>query len=131
MTRAGQAKALGIVSQGKGHLGIGAEADIAIYPIRTDSVDPAGNTGKWWKGSRKPGTRSSGDAWYRGTGRSLLTVQMPPSGWMQRCRRIIRMENDPEFIKRFEQFYTVRMSNYPVQDVYLPRGRCIETEAFT
>jgi formylmethanofuran dehydrogenase subunit A len=41
------------------------------------------------------------------------------------------MENDPEFIKRFEQFYTVRMSNYPVQDVYLPRGRCIETEAFT
>jgi formylmethanofuran dehydrogenase subunit A len=43
----------------------------------------------------------------------------------------LRMENDPEFIRRFEQFYTVRMSNYPVQDVYLPRGRCIETEAFT
>ena len=37
----------------------------------------------------------------------------------------------PEFIKRFEQFYTVRMSNYPVQDVYLPRGRRIETEVFT
>jgi formylmethanofuran dehydrogenase subunit A len=43
----------------------------------------------------------------------------------------LSMENDPEFIRRFEQFYTVRMSNYPVQDVYLPRGRCIETEALT
>ena len=43
----------------------------------------------------------------------------------------LKMENDPEFIKRFEQFYTVRMSNYPVQDVYLPRGRRIETEVFT
>jgi formylmethanofuran dehydrogenase subunit A len=36
---------------------------------------------------------------------------------------------DPEFVKKFEQYYTVRMSNYPVQDVYLPRGVCIATEA--
>jgi len=25
----------------------------------------------------------------------------------------------------------VRMSNYPVQDLYLPRGRRVDTEAFT
>jgi formylmethanofuran dehydrogenase subunit A len=37
--------------------------------------------------------------------------------------------SDPEFMKKFEEYYTVRMSNYPVQDVYLPRGKCIRTEA--
>jgi formylmethanofuran dehydrogenase subunit A len=39
------------------------------------------------------------------------------------------LENDPEFVKKFEQYYTVRMRNYPVQDIYLPRGLCIRTEA--
>jgi len=43
----------------------------------------------------------------------------------------IRVDNDPEFIRRFQEFYTVRMSNYPVQDLYLPRGRRVDTEAFT
>jgi len=37
--------------------------------------------------------------------------------------------NDPEFAKKFQQYYTVRMRNYPVQETYLPRGVCIETEA--
>ena len=38
---AGQAKALGITGIGKGHLAPGAEADIAIYPIDPDRVDPS------------------------------------------------------------------------------------------
>jgi formylmethanofuran dehydrogenase subunit A len=41
----------------------------------------------------------------------------------------ISVARDPEFMKKFEEYYTVRMSNYPVQDVYLPRGICIRTEA--
>ena len=39
------------------------------------------------------------------------------------------LSHDTEFVKKFEQYYTVRMRNYPVQDTYLPRGICIETEA--
>ncbi len=36
---------------------------------------------------------------------------------------------DPDFIEKFDRYYTVRMRNYPVQDEYLTRSRCIETEA--
>jgi formylmethanofuran dehydrogenase subunit A len=39
------------------------------------------------------------------------------------------LNKDPEFVKKFEQYYTVRMRNYPVQDIYLPRGVSIRTEA--
>ena len=39
------------------------------------------------------------------------------------------MGKDPEFIEKFDRYYTVRMRNYPVQDKYVNRSRCIETEA--
>src|SRR3990172_8251568 len=39
VTRAGQAKALGLAS--KGHLGVGADADIAIYNVNPEKIDIA------------------------------------------------------------------------------------------
>ena len=39
MTRAGQAKALGLPN--KGHLGVGADADVAIYNINPETTDIA------------------------------------------------------------------------------------------
>ena len=41
MTRAAQAKALGIRDLGRGHLAPGAHADIAIYPMKVDQLDPS------------------------------------------------------------------------------------------
>ena len=38
------------------------------------------------------------------------------------------MGKDPDFVEKFDRYYTVRMSNYPVQESYLSRSRCIETE---
>ena len=40
LTRVGQAKALGLIEQGKGHLGVGADADIAIYNLGLEEKDP-------------------------------------------------------------------------------------------
>ena len=40
MTRVGQAKALGLKE--KGHLGVGADADVAIYKINPELTDPSG-----------------------------------------------------------------------------------------
>jgi formylmethanofuran dehydrogenase subunit A len=131
MTRAGQAKALGIINQGKGHLGIGAEADIAIYPIRTDSVDPAREYRKVVEGFQKTRyTIKRGRVVSRDG--EIIVDGANATFWVNaKIPEEIRVDNDPEFIRRFQEFYTVRMSNYPVQDIYLPRGRCIETEAFT
>ena len=47
VTRAGQAKALGL--KNKGHLGVGADADVAIYNINPETTDIA----KKYKSARK------------------------------------------------------------------------------
>ncbi len=129
ITRAGQARALGIAAQGKGHLAPGAEADLAIYPIRCDDVDPATEYRKVVEGFQK--TRFTikrgrvvardGDVIVDGANTTFWVNPTIPDEH--------NVANDPEFVKKFEEYYTVRMSNYPVQDVYLPRGRCIKTEA--
>jgi len=38
MTRAGTAKVLGLLDT-KGHLGVGADADVSIYDIKPDQID--------------------------------------------------------------------------------------------
>ena len=40
MTRAGTAKVLGLLDT-KGHLGVGADADVSIYDIKPDQIDPS------------------------------------------------------------------------------------------
>ena len=129
MTRAGQAKALGIAAQGKGHLTPGAEADLAIYPIKCRDVDPATEYRKVVEGFQK--TRFTikrgrvvardGDVIVEGANSTFWVNPAVPDEH--------NVAHDTEFVKKFEEYYTVRMSNYPVQDVYLPRGRCITTEA--
>ncbi|WAC05990.1 MAG: formylmethanofuran dehydrogenase subunit A [Methanoregula sp.] len=129
MTRAGQAKALGIALQGKGHLMPGAEADVAIYPIKCREVDPATEYRKVVEGFQK--TRYTikrgrvvardGDVIVEGANSTFWVNPSVPDEH--------NMAHDKEFVKKFEEYYTVQMGNYPVQDVYLPRGRCIGTEA--
>jgi formylmethanofuran dehydrogenase subunit A len=128
MTRAGQAKALGIAAQGKGYLSAGAEADIAIYPIRCHDVDPATEYRKVIEGFQKTMytikrgrvVARGGDVIVEGANSTFWVNPVVPDD--------LNVAHDPEFVKKFEEYYTVRMSNYPVQDVYLPRGKCIRTE---
>ena len=129
MTRAGQAKALGIQDLGKGHLGPGAEADVAIYPLHIDEVDPStdyqkvieafGRTEYTIKRGRVVARR--GDCLVDG---SNATFWVRP-----KVSDDYDMGKDPEFIEKFDRYYTVRMRNYPVQEEYVNRSRCIETEA--
>jgi formylmethanofuran dehydrogenase subunit A len=131
MTRAGQAKALGIAGLGKGHLSVGAEADIAIYPLRCHEVDPASEYRKVVEGFQK--TRYTikrgrviardGDVIVEGANSTFYVRPPVPDEY--------DMSSDPEFVRKFEEYYTVRIGNYPVQDVYLPRGRCIATEEWS
>ncbi|OPX67020.1 MAG: dihydroorotase [Methanoregulaceae archaeon PtaB.Bin056] len=129
MTRAAQAKALGITRIGKGYLAPGAEADVAIFSIRPDQVDPsvdyqqvmAGFSRTRYTIKRGRIVARDGEVVVEGANSTIWTKAIVPDAY--------DMSLDPEFRKKFEQYYTVRMSNYPVQDVYLPRGVRIETEA--
>ncbi len=129
MTRAAQAKALGITRIGKGHLAPGAEADIAIYPLKPDEIDPAVDYQQVMAGFAKTSytikrgrvVARDGEVIVEGANSTIWSRAEVPAEY--------DLNKDPEFVKKFEQYYTVRMRNYPVQDVYLPRGLCIRTEA--
>jgi formylmethanofuran dehydrogenase subunit A len=129
MTRAAQAKALGITRIGKGYLAPGAEADIAIYPLRPDQLDPstdyqqvvAGFSRTRYTIKRGRMVARDGEVIVEGANSTIWSRAQVPAEY--------DMNNDSEFVKKFEQYYTVRMRNYPVQDVYLPRGICIGTES--
>jgi formylmethanofuran dehydrogenase subunit A len=129
MTRAAQAKSLGITGIGKGYLTPGAEADVAIYPLKPGLLDPSTDYQQVMAGFGK--TRYTikrgrvvardGEVVVEGANSTIWThAKIPPE---------YDLSTDPEFVKKFEQYYTVRMRNYPVQDLYLPRGVCIGTEA--
>jgi len=129
MTRAGQAKALGITGIGKGHLGIGAEADIAVYPLKVDEIDPSTEyqrvidgfaRTKWTVKRGRPVSRD-GEILVHGEN---TTIWVDP-----KIRPERDISRDPRFVEMFNHWYSVRMSNYPVQDEYLKRNLRMETEA--
>jgi formylmethanofuran dehydrogenase subunit A len=128
MTRAAQAKALGITRIGKGTLTPGSEADVAIYPLDPDDLDPAMDFEQVMAGfartrytiKRGRVVARDGEVIVEGANNTVWSrANVPPD---------MDLSTDPEFVKKFEQYYTVRMRNYPVQDVYLPRGVRIDTE---
>ncbi|RQD82436.1 MAG: formylmethanofuran dehydrogenase subunit A [Methanocalculus sp. MSAO_Arc2] len=128
MTRSGQARALGITDIGKGHLMPGAEADIAIYPIAVDEIDPAIDYEKVISGFSKTEytikrgrvVSRRGDAVIHGENTTFWVKPKVPEAY--------DMQHDEDFRSLFERYYSVRMSNYPVQEEYLHRNYCIETE---
>ncbi|WP_421909974.1 formylmethanofuran dehydrogenase subunit A [Methanolacinia petrolearia] len=128
MTRAAQAKALGIVDLGKGHLGVGADADIAIYPLKPYEIDPSVEYEKVIAGlsctehtiKRGRPVSRKGACLVHGSNTTFWVKPGVPEEY--------DISRDPEFIKKFERYYTVRMSNYPVREEYLHRNYCIETK---
>jgi len=128
MTRAGQAKALGIIDIGKGHLGPGADADIAIYPFDIDTLDPSTEFEQVIEGFKKTEYTIKRGRVVSRRGECIVDGSNTTMWVKPRVPEKYDMGKDPEFIKKFDRYYTVRMGNYPVQEAYMNRGLCIETE---
>lgn len=113
ITRAGTARALGL--QSKGHLGIGADADIAIYA-------PQANPAAMFSRARfvvKDGRFVVRDGELVDTlpGRSFCVA---PS-WDGQIEEALRAH--------FEGAYTIAFQNYPVQDEYVPYREVVPCQA--
>ncbi len=129
MTRAGQARALGLIERGKGHLGPGAEADIAVYPIKPEKIDPSRQYAEiirsfaQTKYTMKLGVMISKDD-------QILTDNQNRTFWCSpQVPKEYDMSKDPELIRTFDRYYTIRMENYTVdEDYYLTKSMKIETE---
>jgi formylmethanofuran dehydrogenase subunit A len=115
VTRAAQAKALGL--KNKGHLGVGADADIAVYDVNPETTDIA----RKYKILRKAYRNA---AYTIKDGQVVIKdgqVVLPVSG---RTMWVDVQTNEPCVIDedmktRFKQYWTVEYDNYPVFDHYV------------
>jgi formylmethanofuran dehydrogenase subunit A len=127
ITRAATAKSLGL--QGKGHLGIGADADIAIYKIEAKKVDPS----REHKAVRRAFAQAAftikdgrivvknGEVVRHLHGRTFWTKPIVP----EETTKAITAELE----SKFDDYYTVRMANYPIEENYLKASHAISTRS--
>jgi formylmethanofuran dehydrogenase subunit A len=117
VTRAGTAKALGLKE--KGHLGEGADADIAIYDIDPTVWRPR-QYKELIKAFRKAVyTIKNGEITVKDG--EIVSTPMGTTHWVDAQ---VSPEVEEELMKDLEQefkkYYTVSLRNYPVEDTYLP-----------
>ncbi|KXA95048.1 hypothetical protein AKJ65_02725 [candidate division MSBL1 archaeon SCGC-AAA259E19] len=107
-TRAGPAKRLGL--ENKGHLGVGADADVAIYDFDEDNIEKSFSKAKY---VIKDGELvvKNGEVVKNKKGKTLWTKT--------------EGEITDEMREDFSKYYTIEMKNYPVSDNYLPREEAI------
>jgi formylmethanofuran dehydrogenase subunit A len=125
ITRAGTAKALGL--KNKGHLGVGADADVAIFNINPETTDIS----KSYKSVRKAFANAAytikdgivvvkdAEVVANTPGRTMwLDVQTK-----EPCRI------DDEMKQKFKDYWTVEFDNYPVTDHYVKVPEKIQIKA--
>jgi formylmethanofuran dehydrogenase subunit A len=126
ITRAGQAKALGI-SREKGHLGAGAHADVAVYDIDASQLN--GNYEEIEKKfSSAAYTIKDGEIVVK-NGEIVRAVD----GRTYWVSPQIDEEFEKEVMKdieyNFKRYYSVNLANYPVGDEYLTMPTKVVTNA--
>jgi len=125
VTRAGTAKALGL--KGKGHLGVGADADIAVYDINPRRIDPS----KEYKIVRRAFERAA----YTVKGGEVVAkngeIVKPVRGrtyWVDvETREPARANADLK--QRFKDYWTVQYENYAIPERYLHSPASISIKA--
>lgn len=114
-TRAGQAKALGL--KNKGHLGPGADADIAIYSVNPETTDISRKFRSVRRAFKRAAYTIKGGKLVVKDGEVLKSV----SG---RTKWVNVKVSEPALItedmkKRFRTYWTVEYENYPVYEDHL------------
>jgi len=125
VTRAGQAKALGL--RNKGHLGVGADADVAIYDVNPETTDLS----KKYKTLRRA-FKSAAYTIKHGkivakNGEILKHVE-GATMWLD-VQVSDPVEITEEMKKRFREYWTVEYENYPVTENYLEVSHPITIKA--
>jgi formylmethanofuran dehydrogenase subunit A len=127
ITRAATAKALKL--QSKGHLGLGADADVSIYDLNPKEVDPSTD----YKRVRKSLSKTA----YTIKGGEIVAQR----GIVKKCKsgttywvnpKVTDEVNSsimPELTEKFRDYYTINLKNYGVPENYLVNQYSIETKS--
>jgi len=115
VTRAGQAKALGL--KNKGHLGVGADADVAIYNINPEVDDPSKNFVAAKKAFEHAAyTIKDGEIVVKDG--EVVKQVFGKTYWVDVQTSLPHDIND-DIKKKFKDYWTVEYENYPIRDGFL------------
>jgi formylmethanofuran dehydrogenase subunit A len=125
LTRAGQAKALGLKE--KGHLGVGADADVAIFNMNPEEVDIA-NKYKTFRRAFSNAAFTIKDGKVVVKDGEILQQVDGKTIWLdlQTSREI---EISDEIKRKFRQYWTIEYENYPVSDHYIKNSSPVTIKA--
>jgi formylmethanofuran dehydrogenase subunit A len=112
-TRAGQARALGL--KDKGHLGVGADADIAIYNINPEQIDLSKKYRLVRKAFKNAAYTIKDGVIVVKDGEIVKTVN-GKTYWVKSETSKALQEFVPKLKETFEDYYTVQYENYPVPE---------------
>jgi formylmethanofuran dehydrogenase subunit A len=121
-TRAGQAKALGL--KNKGHLGAGADADIAIYDLNSEKIELTKNPAAINRAFKNAAyTIKNGEIVVK-NGEVMKSVH-GKTYWANVKASPCLLEVEPELRRVFEDYYTIKYENYVVPDHHLAASASI------
>lgn len=124
MTRAGPAKCLGMMKE-KGHLGVGADADIAIYDLNPKTTDVTQKPEEIIRAfSNSAYTIKDGDIVVK-DGEVVAIPGSKKTIWTD-ADGFNNKEVVDDIVEKFLKYYSVTLNNYPVQDVYLPHSSVVK-----
>jgi len=125
VTRAGQAKALGL--KNKGHLGVGADADVAIYNVNPETIDPSRKYKTVRKAFKQAAYTIKGGEIVVKNGEILKHIK-GTTMWLD-VQVSNPMEITDKMKRRFREYWTVEYENYPVTENYLEVSHPITVKA--
>ena len=116
ITRGITATTLGLHEQGKGHLGVGADGDVAIYDISPEER----NAGKIQKAFLNTKYTIKGGEVVVKDGEVVAAPAGKTYFVTPECDEKLTEEMMTHLKDKFEHYYSVTFNNYPVQDAYVP-----------
>jgi formylmethanofuran dehydrogenase subunit A len=115
VTRAGQARALGL--KNKGHLGVGADADVAVYNVNPETTDISRKYRTIRRAFKRAAYTIKGGELVVKDGAVLKHVDGRTMWLDVEVSEPARITNDMK--RRFKDYWTVEYENYPVSDEHL------------
>jgi formylmethanofuran dehydrogenase subunit A len=124
-TRSGQGKALGLSN--KGHLEKGADADIAIYDINPEKINPSRDY-SYIKKAFKRSVYTIKDGEILVKNGEIVKTQHGKIIWSN-ITLSSPMEITSELKKRFREYWTIEYENYIIPESYLHYSKPISIKA--
>jgi formylmethanofuran dehydrogenase subunit A len=120
---------MGMLESGKGHIGEGANADIAIYPINPSEIDPSRDYKKVENAFAKTAYTIKSGAIVARDGEITATPDGRTIFVEPQVDEKLFDDMYSDLEELFRRYYSVNIANYPLQDDYIPNPYVVPSGA--